>query len=52
MAKPTSNPHVRIKIGGVEMTLRPQPQKGKIPDDRLRRAVMKAVAAEQPAKKG
>ncbi len=41
----------RIKIGGVEMMLRPQPQKGTIPERLLRRAVMKAVASEQPSRK-
>ncbi len=51
MAKQSSASPTRIKIGGVEMVLRPQKQKGNIPEDRLRRAVLKAVAAEQPSKK-
>jgi hypothetical protein len=51
MAKTIASAPTRIKIGGVEMLLRPQPQKGTIPESRLRRAVMKALASEQPARK-
>ncbi|MCF7789053.1 MAG: hypothetical protein K9N47_23215 [Prosthecobacter sp.] len=51
MAKQSTASPTRIKIGGVEMVLRPQPQKGTISETLLRKAVMKAVAAEQPAKK-
>lgn len=51
MAKQPQASPTRIKIGGVEMVLRPQTQKGTIPDDLLRKAVMKAVASEQPVKK-
>lgn len=51
MAKQPHTSPTRIKIGGVEMVLRPQTLKGTISDDRLRKAVMKAVAAEQLVKK-
>ena len=51
MAKTIASAPTRIKIGGVEMMLRPQPQRGTIPESRLRRAVQKAVASEQPARK-
>jgi len=51
MAKQSSASPTRIKIGGVEMVLRPQPQKGTISEDRLRSAVMKGIAAEQPSKR-
>jgi|GEM_PF-3453024 len=51
MAKQSSASSNRIKIGGVELVLRPQPQKGTISEDRLRSAVMKGIAAEQPSKK-
>ncbi|MFO1484994.1 MAG: hypothetical protein U1F71_16665 [Verrucomicrobiaceae bacterium] len=51
MARHPVPPPTRIKIGGVEIVLRPQPQKGSIPENLLRRAVMKAVASEHPVKK-
>ena len=51
MAKPSVSAPTRIKIGGVEIVLSPQRQKGTIPDDLLRKAVMKAITAEQPAKR-
>lgn len=51
MAKQFVSAPTRIKIGGVEMVLRPQPQKGTISEARLRRAVVKAVAAEQSTNK-
>ena len=46
MAKEGVTTASRIKIGGVEVVLRPQPQKGTIPEVRLRSAVAKAVASE------
>jgi hypothetical protein len=39
----------RIKIGNVEVILRPQPGRGKISDARLRSAVAKALAHESKA---
>ncbi len=51
MAKQSSASPTRIKIGGVEVVLRPQPQKGTIPEARLRSAVMKGIAAEHPSKR-
>lgn len=51
MTKTIASAPIRIKIGGVEMMLRPQPQKGTIPESRLRRAVMKALASEQATRK-
>lgn len=33
----------RIKIGGVEVVVRPQPQKGQLSDKVLRNAVMRVV---------
>lgn len=51
MAKPAISTPTRIKIGGVEVVVRPQPQKGTIPESLLRKAVIKAVAAEHPVRK-
>ncbi len=51
MAKKEDTSFTRIKIGGVEVLLRPQPQKGTIPEAKLRSAVEKALAHERASKK-
>ena len=51
MPKAAVTSKTRIKIGGVEVVLRPQPQKGSISEARLRSAVAKAVASEHTSNK-
>lgn len=51
MAKENDQPKTRIKIGGVEVVLRPQPQKGRLSATSLRSAVSKAVSTETTHKK-
>lgn len=51
MAKNSNSTHTRIKIGGVEVVMHPQPQKGRLSVTSLRSAVSKAVSSEKPNKK-
>jgi hypothetical protein len=51
MGRTSSITPTRIKIGGVEVLLQPQPQKGKLTEETLRRAVSKAVESERTGTK-
>jgi hypothetical protein len=47
MAKPSNTSKTRIKIGGVEVVLLPERQKGKLSDQTLRSAVAKGLASKK-----
>ncbi len=51
MAKENRATQTRIKIGGVEVVLRPQPQKGHLSEASLRNAVSKAISSESSSGK-